>query len=117
VVTVEDIRMLASLRMRRLGRHWARLNLGIAGRQAMTQYQLAATELAMACHRWSLGQTTDDAYARHRDDSLTLMRAAAELVRRQEQLYPPPWIAPDSPSVFVTYRRPGPPKPTWPTSA
>jgi hypothetical protein len=45
------------------------------------------------------------------------MRAAAEIVRRQEQLYPPPWIAPDSPSVFVTYRRPGPPKPTWPTSA
>ena len=116
VVTVEDIRMLANLRMRRLGRHWARLNLGIAGRQAMTQYQLAATELAMACHRKSLGQTTDDAYARHRDDSLTLMRAAAEIVRRQEQLYPPPWIAPDSPSVFVTYR-PGPPKPKWPTSA
>jgi protease PrsW len=116
VVTVEDIRMLASLRMRRLGRHWARLNLGIAGRQAMTQYQLAATELAMACHRWSLGQTTDDAYARHRDDSLTLMRAAAEIVRRKEQLYPPPWIAPNSPSVFVTYR-PGPPTPKWPTSA
>jgi protease PrsW len=113
VVTVQDIRMLANLRMRRLGRHWARLNLGIAGRQAMTEYQLAATELAMACRRKSLGQTSEDAYARHRDDSLTLMRAAAELVRRQEQLYPPPWIAPDSPSVFVTYR-PGPPK--WPTS-
>ena len=108
VVTVEDIRMLANLRMRRLGRHWARLNLGIAGRQAMTEYQLAATELAMACRRKSLGQTSEDVYARHRDDSLTLMRAAAELVRRQEQLYPPPWIAPDSPSVFVTYR-PGPP--------
>jgi hypothetical protein len=107
VVTIDDIRMLASLRLRRLGRHWARLNLGIAGRQAMTQYQLAATELAMACHRKSLGQTTEEAYARHSDDSLTLMRAAAGAIRRQEQLYPPPWIAPDSPSVFVTYR-PGP---------
>ena len=104
VVTIDDIRMLASLRLRRLGRHWARLNLGIAGRQAMTQYQLAATELAMACHRKSLGQTTEEAYVRHSDDSLTLMRAAAEAIRRQEQLYPPPWIAPDSPSVFVTYR-------------
>ncbi len=62
VVTVQDIRMLASLRLRRLGRHWARLNLGIAGKQAMTQYQLAATELAMACRRKSLGQTTEDAY-------------------------------------------------------
>jgi RsiW-degrading membrane proteinase PrsW (M82 family) len=107
VVTTQDIRMLASLRMRRLGRQWARLNLGIAGRRAMSQYQLAATELAMACRRNSLGQTTEDAYIRHRDDSLTLMRAAAEIVRRQEQLYPPPWIDPESPSVFVRYR-PGP---------
>jgi hypothetical protein len=118
--------MLASLRLRRLGRHWARLNIGIAGRQAMIQYQLAATELAMACRRQSLGQTTEEAYIRHRDDSLTLMRASGELIRRQEQLYPPPWIAPDSPSVFVAYRpdapnppkRPRPPKPpAWPTSA
>jgi RsiW-degrading membrane proteinase PrsW (M82 family) len=104
VVTIDDIRMLANLRMRRLGRQWARLNLGIAGRQAMTQYQLAATELAMACHRKSLGQTTEDAYARHRDDSLTLMRASAEIVRRKRHLSPPPWIAADSPSVFVAYR-------------
>ena len=36
VVTIEDIRMLGSLRWRRLGRQWARLNLGIAGEQAMT---------------------------------------------------------------------------------
>lgn len=114
VVTIEDIRMLTSLRLRRLGRHWARLNLGVAGRQAMTRYQLAATELAMACRRESQGQTTEAAFVRHRDDSLTLMRAAAEIIRRQEQLYPPPWIAPDSPSVFVSYR-PDPPK--WPTSA
>jgi protease PrsW len=115
VVTEQDIRMLASLRMRRRGRQWARLSLGIAGRQAMTQYQLAATELAMACRRKSLGQTTEDTYARHRDDSLTLMRAAAEMIRRQEQLNPPPWIAPESPSVFVTYR-PDPDPPKWPTS-
>ena len=115
VVTVEDIRMLASLRWRRLGRQWARLNLGIAGKQAMTQYQLAATELAMACRRKSLGQTTEEAYVRHRDDSLILMRAAAEIVRGQEQLYPPPWIAPDSPSVFVTYRDEPPSPPRWPT--
>jgi len=79
----------------------------------MTQYQLAATELAMACHRKSLGQTTEDAYVRHRDDSLTLMRAAAEFVRTKEQLYPPPWIAPNSPSVFVAYGRDPPSR--WPT--
>jgi RsiW-degrading membrane proteinase PrsW (M82 family) len=115
VVTANDIQMLTSLRLRRLGRHWARLNLGLDGRRAMAQYQLAATELAMACRRKSLGQTTQDAYVRHRDDSLTLMRAAAAIVRGQEQLNPPPWIAPDAPSVFVTLP-PGPsrPGPSWP---
>ena len=101
VVTEEDVRMLASLRLRRLGRQWARLNLGINGRRAMTEYQLAATELAMACSRESLGQMTPETYVRHRDDSLTLMRAAAEIVRSQEQLQPPPWIALGSHSVFV----------------
>lgn len=115
VVTADDIRMLASLRMRRLGRHWARLQLGLDGSRAMAQYQLAATELAMACRRQSLGQTTHEAYVRHRDDSLTLMRAAAALVREQEQLTAPPWIGPDMPSVFVDHENgPSWPGPSWP---
>src|SRR5580698_1789719 len=101
VVMVTDVRMLASLRMRRLGRQWARLNLGVAGKRAMTQYQLAATELAMACNRNSFGRTTTEAYVKHRDDSVDLMRAAAAIVRLQEQLYPPPWLGPDDLSVFV----------------
>jgi protease PrsW len=114
VVMVTDVRMLASLRMRRLGRQWARLNLGLDGKRAMAQYQLAATELAMACNRNSFGRTTTEAYAKHRDDSLDLMRAAAAIVRRQEQLYPPPWLGPDDLSVFVA-RAVGPPRPmTWP---
>src|SRR5580693_5118467 len=113
VVMVTDVPMLASLRMRRLGRHWARLNLGLAGQRAMAEYQLAATELAMACNRNSFGRTTEEAYARHRDDSLDLMRAAAAIVRRHEQLYQPPWIGPDDPSVFVTAIGP-PSPPTWP---
>jgi protease PrsW len=115
VVMGTDVRMLASLRMRRLGRHWARLNLGIDGRRAMAQYQLAATELAMACNRNSFGRTTPEAYARHRDDSIDLMRAAAAIVRRQEPLYGPPWIGPDDPSVFVVSAGTAPPtQPTWP---
>jgi protease PrsW len=113
VVMVTDVRMLASLRMRRLGRQWARLNLGLDGKRAMAQYQLAATELAMACNRNSFGRTTDEAYARHRDDSLDLMRAAAAIVRRHQQLYQPPWIGPDDASVFVVNTEP-PPPPTWP---
>ena len=113
VVMVMDVYMLASLRMRRLGRQWARLHLGVDGKRAMVQYQLAATELAMACNRNSFGRTTEEAYARHRDDSLDLMRAAAAIVRRHEQLYQPPWIGPDDASVFVASTEPQS-RPTWP---
>lgn len=104
VVTADDIRMLTSLRLRRLGRQWARLSLGVEGKRAMARYQLAATELAMACRRNDLSQTTDEEFVRHRDDSLELMRTTAAVIREQEQLTPPPWVAPDSPSVFVPYR-------------
>ena len=114
VVMVTDVRMLASLRMRRLGRQWARLNLGLAGKRAMAEYQLAATELAMACNRNSFGRTTTEAYVKHRDDSLNLMRAAAAVVRLQEQLYPPPWLGPDDVSVFVARAVRPPPPTTWP---
>jgi hypothetical protein len=115
VVMVTDVRMLASLRMRRLGRQWARLNLGLDGKRAMAQYQLAATELAMACNRNNFGRTTTEAFVKHRDDSIDLMRAAAAIVRLHEHLYPPPWLGPDDLSVFVA--RAGPPTPkttTWP---
>ncbi len=100
VVTPADITMLASLRLRRLGRQWARLNLGVAGMRGMAEYQLAATELAMACNRATRGRTTPEAFARHRDDSLSLMRAAAEVVRARDPLYPPPWT-PGEQSVFL----------------
>jgi protease PrsW len=101
VVAAADIPMLASMRLRRLGRQWARLNLGIDGRRAMAEYQLAATELAMACNRNSLGRTTPEAFTRHRDDSLSLMRAAAAMVRAREPLYVPPWLGPGDQSAFV----------------
>jgi RsiW-degrading membrane proteinase PrsW (M82 family) len=115
VVMVTDVRMLASLRMRRLGRQWARLNLGLDGKRAMAQYQLAATELAMACNRNNFGRTTAEAFAKHRDDSIDLMQAAAAIVRLQEQLYPPPWLGPGDLSVFVAPTGPSTPKTTtWP---
>jgi RsiW-degrading membrane proteinase PrsW (M82 family) len=115
VVMVTDVPMLASLRMRRLGRHWARLNLGLAGQRAMAQYQLAATELAMACNRNHFGRTTDEAYVKHRDDSVHLMKTAAAVVRLHQHLYPPPWLGPDDRSVFVASAQPPPPPRTvWP---
>jgi RsiW-degrading membrane proteinase PrsW (M82 family) len=99
-VTASDLRMLTSLRLRRLGRQWARLNVGLDGMRAMRRYQLAATELAMACNRNVQGRLTPEHFARHRDDSLTLMRESAAAIRERKQLYPPPWVG-DVPSAFV----------------
>jgi RsiW-degrading membrane proteinase PrsW (M82 family) len=99
-VTAEDLKMLTSLRVRRLGRQWARLNLGPGGLRAMRRYQLAATELAMACNRNAHGRLTPEHFARHRDDSLTLMREAVASIRERKQLFPPPWVG-HAPSAFV----------------
>jgi RsiW-degrading membrane proteinase PrsW (M82 family) len=101
VVTMPDISMLASLRLRQLGRQWARLNLGLDGMRAMAEYQLAATELAMACNRIRLGRITPETFARHRDGALSLMRAAAAVVRYRKPLSAPPWIPEDGESVFL----------------
>jgi protease PrsW len=111
VVAATDISMLASLRMRRLGRHWARLNHGIDAKRAMLTYQLAATELAMACNRNSLGRTTEEAFTKHRDDSLALMRQAAATLRNREQLHPPPWMSHRDRSVFIDQDTVWPPAP------
>ena len=70
----------------------------------MTDYQLAATELAMACHRNRLGRMTADAFARHRDRSVDLMRAAAEAVSAGRPTAPPPWISLNERSVYFPSR-------------
>jgi hypothetical protein len=49
-LTKLDVQMLASTHLRRLARQWARLHGG-PGSRAMAQYQLAATDLALACDR------------------------------------------------------------------
>jgi protease PrsW len=95
-----DLQMLTSLRLRRLGRQWARLNIGDDARRAMSVYQLAATELAMACNRNSHGRLSPEQFERHRDDSLSLMRETSGLIRERQQLVPPPWVG-HVPSAFV----------------
>jgi RsiW-degrading membrane proteinase PrsW (M82 family) len=99
-ITTCDLRMLTSLRLRGLGRQWARLNVGVDAVRAMTQYQLAATELAMACNRNAHGRLTPEHFARHRDDSLRLMREAVLVFRERDQLLAPPWVG-NEPSAFV----------------
>jgi protease PrsW len=101
VVMEPDVTMLASLRWRRLGRQWARLHCGMPGRRAMSEYQLAATELALASNRDSLGLITPEVFAERRDNALGLMRAAVAVFRvGRGPLRSPHWAS-DGQSIFV----------------
>lgn len=99
-LTRSDVTMLASLRMRRLARHWVRLHCGLPGVHAMAEYQLAATELALACNRDRLRLMDKAAFLQRCEDSLGLMRAAAAQIRYGGQPPAPPW-QPEGESVFV----------------
>jgi protease PrsW len=92
VVTERDVAMLGSMRWRRLARHWARLHRGLRGMRAMATYQLAATELALACNRAERDLMEPTAFAARCEHSLGLMRAATS---------------------FFCDRRPDPPQPPW----
>ena len=92
VVTGRDVVMLGSMRWRRLARHWARLHRGLAGMRAMAIYQLAATELALACNRADRDLMEPAAFATRCEQSLAMMRGA---------------------TAFFRDRRPEPPQPPW----
>jgi RsiW-degrading membrane proteinase PrsW (M82 family) len=101
VVTAPDVDMLASLRWRRLARQWARLHRGLSGVRAMSDYQLAATELALACNRAGLDLMDPAAFGARRAESLAQMRAAVSVFRdRYPALQPPPWAS-DTVSAFA----------------
>lgn len=92
VVTGCDVTMLGSMRRRRLARHWARLYRGMAGMRAMAVYQLAATELALACNRAERDLMEPTTFAARCDQSLDLMRAATTFFRdRRPEPLQPPW--------------------------
>jgi RsiW-degrading membrane proteinase PrsW (M82 family) len=105
VATEQDIQMLGRLRWRRQARDWARLHRGLSGQRAMSEYQLAATELALAANRAGRGLMPQRTFGARRENSLSLMRAALPVLRDDPQrLQPPPW-APHGGSAF-TPRRP-----------
>jgi protease PrsW len=101
VATAADVQMLGSLRWRQQARDWARLHRGQAGRRAMAEYQLAATELALAANRAGRGLMAPEVFATRRGNSLALMQAALPAVSDDSShLQPPPW-ATHGDSVFV----------------
>ncbi len=112
LVTPQDVAMLATLRSRRIARNWARANGGRSAAAAMTDYQLAATELAMLHQRAERGVIGPAEFESRRQALLGLMHVArmAFLPRRPGPLLPP-W-APQGRSGFIqreAYRVPVPP--------
>ena len=111
VVTEADLRMLSTLRGRRQARLWARRTSGAPAAAAMTDYQLAATELALVHQRAERG-LIDAARFNERSHELLMLMAMARdsFFARQAGPGSPPW-ARDGHSGFGYHPRPDRPRP------
>jgi len=99
--------MLSTLRERRAARLWARGTGGWAAGQAMEDYQLAATELALVHLRAQRQIIAPGQFEQRRRDLLRLMAVArSSFFRRQPEPPRPPWAV-SSHSGFAA-GRPGP---------
>ncbi len=76
LITAGDVAMLASLRARGAARRLARARGGYPAAAAMSDYQLAATELALACAKADRGVLDRTAFAAREHALLTLMALA-----------------------------------------
>ncbi|MBB6473505.1 PrsW family intramembrane metalloprotease [Sphaerisporangium rubeum] len=141
LVTDADLFMLSSLQARRQARQWARAHGGSTGRDAMRDYQVAATELGLLHERAVRGAIGHDVFERDRGALLTCMSAAksmfpvppphqASMARgvappgyapghdtwRPVSPYPPPDGFPRDPLPPQPYPGPqqGPPPPAYP---
>jgi RsiW-degrading membrane proteinase PrsW (M82 family) len=82
LVTAADLRMLCTLRERRAARAWARRVGGRPAARAMTNYQLAATELALAHQRAARGAVAPGEFEQRRRALAGVMASAHEALRR-----------------------------------
>jgi RsiW-degrading membrane proteinase PrsW (M82 family) len=97
LVTPDDVAMLASLRARGQARTWARATGGLPAAAAMGDYQLAATELALAREMADRGVLAPAALAARERSLLTLMHVARRAFTRRvpdpRGAAPAPWAA------------------------
>lgn len=94
-MTAADIGMLGSLRRRRGARAWARAAAGLPAAEAMSDYQLAATELALLHSKTDYGIVTGPEFLDRQHDLVALMHAAREAFLSRRQAPPPaPWASP-----------------------
>jgi RsiW-degrading membrane proteinase PrsW (M82 family) len=103
LVTLDDVTMLASLRARRAARAWARAAGGLPAATAMSDFQLAATELALARAKADRGVLDFNAFAAREHSLLTLMAVARHAFTSRvpggSELTPAPWAS--DASVFT----------------
>jgi protease PrsW len=113
LVTDEDIAMLSSLRRRFEARRWAGAAGGRAAARAMSDYQLAVTELALLHPKAERGVISPEYFRQRQHDLLGLMRVAREAFLRNRPEPPDvPWAT--RPSGFAhaqVSRAPLPPHP------
>jgi protease PrsW len=96
LVTSDDVVMLASLRARGQARTWARSAGGLPAAAAMADYQLAATELALARAKADRGVLDPGVLATRERSLLTLMHYAHNAFTRRAPGHgtpPAPWAA------------------------
>jgi protease PrsW len=95
LVTPDDITMLASLRARSAARAWARGEGGLPASTAMSDYQLAATELALARAKADRGVLDFNLFAAREHSLLGLMAVARHAFTSRipggSELTPAPW--------------------------
>jgi len=107
LVAADDIAMLASLRARAAARRWARVVGGLPASRAMSDYQLAATELALARAKADRGVLDFNAFAEREHSLLTLMAVARHAFTRRipggSELSPAPWAS--SATAFTSGHR------------
>jgi len=78
LVTGDDITMLSTLRSRRRARRWARSAGGRPAATAMSDYQLAATELALLHPKAERGVISEGYFRQRQHDLLGLMNVARQ---------------------------------------
>src|SRR5271165_1575651 len=95
LVTPADIAMLASLRERRRARYRARGSGGMAAAAAMSDYQLAATELALLHAKADRGVVSPAGFRQRQHDLLALMYVARRSFLSRHEVPPTaPWAGP-----------------------
>jgi protease PrsW len=103
LITEDDIVMLASLPARSAARAWARGEGGLPASAAMSDYQLAATELALAHAKADRGVLDFNEFAAREHSLLGLMAVARHAFTARipggSELTPAPWAT--SSSVFT----------------